>query len=105
MTWFLSHALFFFFFQAKDGIRDLYVTGVQTVLFRSLVDMQKCDPNARASTDNANGTTQASTFATATVDSTRTSNSDPMRARIWIDDPESEGATIKIGRASCRGRE
>src|SRR6266403_5337089 len=25
----------FFFFQAEDGIRDLYVTGVQTVLFRS----------------------------------------------------------------------
>src|SRR5688572_31026261 len=26
---------FFFFFQAEDGIRDLTVTGVQTVLFRS----------------------------------------------------------------------
>ena len=26
----------FFFFQAEDGIRDLIVTGVQTVLFRSL---------------------------------------------------------------------
>src|SRR6266496_5936121 len=26
---------FFFFFQAEDGIRDLYVTGVQRVLFRS----------------------------------------------------------------------
>src|SRR5204862_5666853 len=25
----------FFFFQAEDGIRDLYVTGVQTLLFRS----------------------------------------------------------------------
>src|SRR5438874_3715082 len=25
-----------FFFQAEDGIRDLYVTGVQRVLFRSL---------------------------------------------------------------------
>src|SRR5204863_690221 len=24
------HILFFFFFQAEDGIRDLYVTGVQT---------------------------------------------------------------------------
>src|SRR2546430_17176296 len=27
---------FFFFFQAEDGIRDLTVTGVQSVLFRSL---------------------------------------------------------------------
>src|SRR5204862_3963460 len=26
-----------FFFQAEDGIRDLYVTGVQTWLFRSVV--------------------------------------------------------------------
>jgi hypothetical protein len=62
----------------------------------ALVDMQKCDPNARASTDNAGGATGASSFATATVDSTRASNSDPMRARIWIDDPESEGALINV---------
>jgi len=62
----------------------------------ALVDMQKCDSNARASTDNANGATGASTFATATVNSTRASNSDPMRARIWIDDPESEGAVINV---------
>src|SRR2546430_5945949 len=27
---FISHFLFFFFFQAEDGIRDLTVTGVQT---------------------------------------------------------------------------
>src|SRR5256886_16618811 len=27
----------FFFFQAEDGIRDLTVTGVQTVLFRSII--------------------------------------------------------------------
>src|SRR2546430_9802855 len=29
------YCVFFFFFQAEDGIRDLTVTGVQTVLFRS----------------------------------------------------------------------
>src|SRR5690349_23037714 len=27
---FLNSLFFFFFFQAEDGIRDLYVTGVQT---------------------------------------------------------------------------
>jgi len=27
---------FFFFFQAEDGIRDIGVTGVRRVLFRSL---------------------------------------------------------------------
>src|SRR5690349_24298768 len=30
MPLFLLSFLFFFFFQAEDGIRDLYVTGVQT---------------------------------------------------------------------------
>src|SRR5439155_8198431 len=30
-----SFILFFFFFQAEDGIRDGHVTGVQTLLFRS----------------------------------------------------------------------
>lgn len=64
--------------------------------YTALVDMQKCDPNARASTDNAGGTTGASTFATATVNSTRASNADPMRARIWIDDPETQGAVINV---------
>src|SRR2546430_10419879 len=34
--------VFFFFFQAEDGIRDLTVTGVQRVLFRSLLP-DKCD--------------------------------------------------------------
>src|SRR6266496_5242785 len=29
------YAMIFFFFQAEDGIRDLYVTGVRRVLFRS----------------------------------------------------------------------
>src|SRR5204862_958036 len=29
MMW-ISSSIFFFFFQAEDGIRDLYVTGVQT---------------------------------------------------------------------------
>src|SRR6185503_11406006 len=46
--------------------------------------------------DNASGATGASSFATATVNSTRASNSDPMRARIWIDDPESDGAIINV---------
>src|SRR5688572_33068167 len=31
----VGSVLFFFFFQAEDGIRDLTVTGVQTCLFQS----------------------------------------------------------------------
>jgi len=61
--------------------------------YNALVGMQKCDPNSRGSA--ADGS-QSSTFVTATVNSTRTSNTDPMRARIWLDDPESEGAAIFI---------
>src|SRR2546427_3241564 len=33
--------VFFFFFQAEDGIRDLTVTGVQTWLFRSIGHLQR----------------------------------------------------------------
>ncbi|HTU65676.1 MAG TPA: hypothetical protein VMF52_06990 [Steroidobacteraceae bacterium] len=61
--------------------------------YNALVDMQKCDPNARGASDTATG---ASAFATATVNSTRTSNTEPMRARIWIDDPETPGAIISV---------
>ncbi|HZF30769.1 MAG TPA: hypothetical protein VE907_16755 [Gammaproteobacteria bacterium] len=64
--------------------------------YNALVDQQKCDPQSRASTDNAGGGTQASTFVTATVNSTRDSNDVPMRARIWLDDPESDGALIYL---------
>ena len=64
--------------------------------YNALVDKTKCDPEARSSTSNADSTGQSSSFVTATVNSTRTSNDEPMRARVWIDDPESAGATIFV---------
>jgi hypothetical protein len=64
--------------------------------YNALVGMQKCDAGKGASSDDGSGASQATTYATATVNSTRTSNSDPMRARIWLDDPESEGAAIFV---------
>ena len=64
--------------------------------YNALIEMQKCDSESRSSTDNANGAAQSNQFASATVNSTRTSNSDPMRARVWIDDPETQGATINV---------
>ncbi len=64
--------------------------------YNALVEMQKCDPESRSSTDNANGAAQTSSFVTSTVNSTRASNSEPMRARIWLDDPEADGATIFV---------
>jgi hypothetical protein len=62
--------------------------------YTALIDQAKCDPEARSS--NAGSGAQASTFLTATVDSARTSNDDPMRARIWIDDPMEAEALIFV---------
>jgi hypothetical protein len=64
--------------------------------YNALVDQTKCDSSGRASTDNANASVQSSTFMTSTVNSTRTSNTEPMRARIWLDDPESQDASIFV---------
>ena len=64
--------------------------------YNALVAMQTCDSEKRSSTDNAAGASSSTQFATATVNSTRVSNTDPMRARIWLDDPESEGAAIFV---------
>ena len=64
--------------------------------YNALVGMQKCDAAKGASSDDGSGASQATTYATATVNSTRTSNSDPMRARIWLDDPEEAGAAIFV---------
>jgi hypothetical protein len=64
--------------------------------YTALIDQAKCDPQARSSAGNSGSGAQASTFVTSTVNSTRASNDDPMRARIWLDDPESEGALIFV---------
>lgn len=57
----------------------------------ALVDQSKCDPESRSSSANAGASgdgAQASNYMTATVNSARTSNSDPMRAKVWIDEEE-----------------
>src|SRR5437762_318639 len=64
--------------------------------YNALVDAAKCDPQSRSSTGTVAGGAQSTTFVTATVNSTRTSNADPMRARIWLDDPETDGALIYV---------
>jgi len=55
----------------------------------ALVDKNKCDSEKRSSTANAGSTSDgaqaAAEYVTATVDSTRTSNSDPMIAKVWLD--------------------
>lgn len=66
----------------------------------ALVDEAKCDPNSRSSSSNAGASSdgaQAASYMTATVNSTRSSNSDPMRTKIWIDQEEDgQQATIFV---------
>jgi hypothetical protein len=59
--------------------------------YNALVDETKCDSEGRSSSANSAGGTegaQAAAYITATVDSTRASNSDPMIAKVWVDEDE-----------------
>ena len=58
--------------------------------YNALVDENKCDQEKRSTTS----TVQAPSYMTSTVSVSRTSNTDPMRAKIWID--QGEGATIFV---------
>jgi hypothetical protein len=68
--------------------------------YLALVDEKKCDEAGRASADNAgssSGGTNAPSFTTAAVNSTRASNNDPMRVKVWIDQAEADfAATIFV---------
>src|SRR3712207_7296689 len=48
LTLMLSSILFFFFFQAEDGIRDIGVTGVQTCALPIFPDAAALEPPAAA---------------------------------------------------------
>jgi hypothetical protein len=64
----------------------------------ALVDQNKCDQNKRSSSSNSgagDGASQAADYMTATVKSTRASNSDPMIAKIWVND-EQDGTPATI---------
>jgi len=67
--------------------------------YNALVDESKCDPNARSSTSQSGGSGSGtqSNFMTAIVNSTRATNSDPMLAKIWINQSEGgQGMTIFV---------
>src|SRR2546430_7430839 len=88
--------IFFFFFQAEDGIRDLTVTGVQTcALPISAIFILRC------------GSPRAMTYSyrSATMGSTRAAR----RAGIHAAASATANITLialtsEIGRASCRER-
>jgi len=66
----------------------------------ALVDQKKCDPEARSSSDNSgsnNAGSSAPSYMTATVDASRTTNADPMRVKVWVDEEEQDfSATIFV---------
>jgi len=57
--------------------------------YLALVDKNKCDSEKRSSTSNAGSTSDgaqaAASYVTATVESTRASNNDPMISKVWLD--------------------
>jgi hypothetical protein len=67
--------------------------------YLALVDETKCDAEGRSSTSNSGGSdgTQSTAFLTATITSTRASNSEPMLVKGWIDESAGEdSATIFV---------
>jgi len=69
--------------------------------YLALVDKNKCDAEKRSSTSNAGSTSDgaqaAASYITATVDSTRASNADPMIAKVWLDlEDEGKHQTIFV---------
>ncbi|WP_374568954.1 hypothetical protein [Ideonella sp.] len=66
----------------------------------ALVDGNKCDPEARASSSNSgadSASTSAPAYMTSTVNSARGSNDEPMRVKTWIDEKEKDfAATIFV---------
>jgi hypothetical protein len=66
--------------------------------YLALVDESRCDTDSRSSSSNAgSGSTQSASYLTATVNSSRASNNDPMIAKAWIDESsEGHSATIYV---------
>ncbi|MDB6060537.1 MAG: hypothetical protein JWM78_640 [Verrucomicrobiaceae bacterium] len=63
--------------------------------YLALVDESKCDPNSRSSSSNSGSTDAAQTasFMTATVNSTRASNTTPMMTKAWLDESDEDKQT------------
>jgi hypothetical protein len=59
----------------------------------ALVDKNKCDPNARSDTSRSgsdSSSSNAPSYLSAVLNSTRASNSDPMRVKTWVDMSEKD---------------
>ena len=84
---------------AQVNMITCFVTGmrpdalVNKGAYIALVDKKKCDPNSRSDSSNSsadNAGASAPSYLSAVVDSTRTSNTDPMRVKTWVDMSEKD---------------
>ena len=68
--------------------------------YLALVDKKKCDPNSRSDSGNSSSNDAGSnspSYLSSIVNSTRASNTDPMRVQTWVDQSEKDSpATIFI---------
>lgn len=63
----------------------------------ALVDETKCDQNSRSSASNSSSSSSGSTassYTTAIVNSSRASNTEPMRSKIWIDEQQDNQSSL-----------
>src|SRR5690349_22729244 len=94
---------FFFFFQAEDGIRDLYVTGVQTCAL-PIYAPGGLDPRVKAALDAGGPAPDYRSQGPALV----RSNFNQLAARVPKPHEPLAGVEDRtleeIGRASCRER-
>src|SRR2546429_4591656 len=94
--YYIDYFVFFFFFQAEDGIRDVAVTGVQTCALPISSSIRKFLPGKSC------GTTASTAHMRGSINSPN-----PFVRHSWS--AGTSGITIpsarfKIGRASCRER-
>jgi len=54
----------------------------------ALVDENKCSPDKSSSSNSSGDASQASNYTTTVVNSTRLSNLDPMRVKVWLDEED-----------------
>ncbi len=64
----------------------------------ALVDENACSPNKSSSGNSGGGdASQASSYTTTVVNSSRTSNTDPMRVKVWLNEEnEGEASTVFV---------
>src|SRR5690606_40961803 len=92
--------VFFFFFQAEDGIRDFHVTGVQTCALPISISsrVSSCSRRSRITSRCSGGSSSS-----ASCSWRRCSKSDSCRSGVSGSATRATRAS-EIGRASCRER-